>query len=129
MAKARLGRVALEVADVDAAAADFNTLFGLEFKILDIPSQSMRVAIGDHGLEFVQVRAPGWTPKPAGQLMGACIAVEDVERSRAHLQSQGHDVIFSIPLQSGRKEYVFNPIHGIPILIYQECGHFDLIAQ
>ena len=71
----------------------------------------------------------GWEPRPAGMMQGCCLAVDDVEQSRAHLLSRGHSVIMEIPLQSGRKEYVISPIHGIPIMIYQECGHFDLIAQ
>lgn len=126
---ARLGRIALEVADVDAAVANFGELFGMEFKVFDVPSQGLHVAIGDHGIEFVQVLSPGWTPREAGQMMGACIAVDDVEASRAHLISRGHEMILEIPLQSGRKEYVFKPIHGIPLMIYQESGGLDLIAQ
>ncbi len=125
---ARLGRVALEVADIDSAVADFGDLFGMHFEILDIPAQGLRAAYGDHGIEFVQMSAPGWAPGAPGQMQGCCVAVDDVEQAREHLVSRGHRVVMEIPLQSGRNEYVFAPIHGIPVMIYQECGHFDVIA-
>ena len=126
---ARLGRIALEVADIDRAVVDFNDLFGFEFTMLEIPAQQLRAAYGEHGIEFVQMTMPGWTPREPGQMQGCCIAVDDVEATRVHLESRGQTVVFQIPLQSGRKEYVFAPIHGIPIMIYQECGYFDVIAQ
>ena len=126
---ARLGRIALEVADIDRAVADFSDLFGLDFSMLEIPAQNLRAAYGDHGIEFVQMTLADWHPREAGQLQGCCMAVDDVEQSRAHLISRGHSVIMTIPLQSGRNEYVFAPIHGIPVMIYQECGYFDPIAQ
>jgi predicted enzyme related to lactoylglutathione lyase len=125
--KARVGRLALEVADVDQAAADFAALFDMDFQFLEVPSQAMRVAIGEHGLEFVQITAPGWAPNNGpGLLMGVCIAVEDVERSRTRLVDKGHEIVMEIPLKSGRNEYVFKPIHGVPVMIYQEAGTLDL---
>lgn len=126
---AKLGRIALEVADIDQAVVDFTDLFGLEFDMLEVPGQQLRAAYGTHGVELVQMTTPGWEPRAPGQMLGCCIAVDDVEATRAHLESRGQKMIFAIPLQSGRKEYVFEPIHGIPIMIYQECGYFDLIAQ
>ena len=127
--KSRLGRVALEVADVDAAAAEFAKLFDMEFSTFDIPAQSLRVAYGEHGIEFVQVTADGWQPREAGLMQGCCIAVDDVEAQRAHMLANGQEVVMEIPLQSGRKEYVFKPIHGVPVMIYQHSEQFDLIAQ
>lgn len=126
---AKLGRVALEVADIDRAVIDLSDLFEIEFNMLEVPSQNLRAAYGDHGIELVQMTTPGWAPREAGMMQGCCIAVDDVERSRDRLVARGHAVIMEIPLQSGRKEYVFAPIHGIPIMVYQECGYFDLIAQ
>jgi predicted enzyme related to lactoylglutathione lyase len=130
MTQTRLGRVALTVEDVDAAAADFSDLFGLDFRCFDIPAMQMRVAVGEHGIELVQSLADD-APSgyPAGLLSGVCIAVEDVERTRSRLERKGRKMIMSIPLESGRSEYVFEPVHGIPLMIYQDCGHFDPIAQ
>ena len=126
---AKLGRIAVEVADIDQAVADFAQLFGFAFNMLEVPSQHLRAAYGDHGIEFVQMLLPGWQPREAGSLQGCCIAVDDVEATRRHLVAHGHSVLMEIPMHSGRKEYVFAPVHGIPLMIYQESGTFDPIAQ
>lgn len=55
-----------------------------------------------------------------------CIAVADVEAARKHLLACGHEVVSTIPVGSRRNESVLKAIHGIPVMICQKCGYFDL---
>jgi predicted enzyme related to lactoylglutathione lyase len=124
---AKLGRVAVYVKDVDHTAGVFSQLFGVEFRMVDVETFQLRAAFGDHGFEFVQSRT-GSVPENGGMLGSLGISVDDVEATRAHIEAQGYKPRFSILLKSGRREYSFEDIAGVPVMLYQESGRFDEIA-
>jgi predicted enzyme related to lactoylglutathione lyase len=121
----KVGKVILRVADVDAAVADFRTLFGLDFVLFDAPGHGVRCAWSDAGVEFLQ--STNGAPMPAGKgpLSSLGLAVPDVEAARTRVLAAGRKIVAEIPLESGRNEYIVEPLHGVQVALVQECGHFD----
>ena len=91
MGFAELGRVALEVDDIDEFAADLNKALGIELEVHGRAEESLglRAATGAGGVELVQRVIPN--PEPAkywkGLLAAIILAVDDLREGFERMRS------------------------------------------
>lgn len=118
MARGKMERAAVEVPDVDAAAADFKKIFDIDMKLLDVPERQLRVGLCDDGIEIVKrtaekASAKNWRP-PLGAL---CFTCDDVDDVAARLEAAGFVKDHETILGGGLREMSYPNFHGLPLVI------------
>lgn len=123
----KLGCCAVLVDDLDAAAADFGRIYGMEFTPTGAQRFGRRAAVGRHRLMLVERGENAL----ADQFLGVCAAlwvmVDDVEAQRTKMEAAGFDVLHSRAFASGRKAYYFgSQIEGLPLGIYAAADDAEM---
>jgi predicted enzyme related to lactoylglutathione lyase len=114
-----LNRVVLAVDDIDRAAADLDTLFGIKLTIFDIENMRFRVALGEDGIELIGKMDPVieiesfWNPPIAGYV----IRVDDLDETKRRMEAEHAVVSHEFVTPGGMVEVFYgNPgLHGVPI--------------
>src|SRR3954469_8086427 len=112
---ARMDRVAVFVPDVDAAAEEFERIFGWKMTVFDVEGMDIRVALCEEGLELVQGNAP---VEKAGRMAGVGIRVrrlDDAVRKRAEA---GDRLKYKVETPGGLLEYSYSGMGGLPMVLY-----------
>jgi hypothetical protein len=125
MAFGQLGRVALEVQDVEAVAADLRKIFGMEMEVHDRAAKDLGLlaGVGHDGVELVQRVEPD--PKPAKYwkppLAALILGVDDLEEAHERMTAAGFDLVQTIVTGSGFREGFYGDnFHGLPLVLYQK---------
>jgi hypothetical protein len=118
MALGKMERIAVEVPDIEAAAADFKKIFDIDMTLLDVPERQLRVGVCDEGIEIVRRTAPkpsakNWKP-PLGAVVFNC---DDVDEVAARLEKAGFKKDHETILGGGLREMSFPDFHGLPLVI------------
>jgi hypothetical protein len=111
-------RIAVEVADIEAAAADLKKIFDIDMKILDVPERQLQVGLCEEGIEIVRRTAPkpsakNWRP-PLTAVVFNC---DDVDEVAARLEKAGFKKDHETILGGGLREMSFPNFHGLPLII------------
>jgi catechol 2,3-dioxygenase-like lactoylglutathione lyase family enzyme len=131
MGFAELGRVALEVQDIDACAADLDRILGMQLEVHNRAADTLglRAGTGRHGVELVQRTIPD--PPPArywnGALAALILAVDDLEEAFVRMHDAGFTPVHTIVTDTGFRELFYgDSFHGIPLVFYEK-GEADLL--
>ena len=120
MALGRVDRIALVVADLDAAASELKQLFDIELHIHDVASMRSRVGLCDEGFELIE---PYAAPAAAGTAGGGMLAaiglrVDDLEEARARMAAHGRELTSEIESPGGIRELFYaNGLAGFPVVL------------
>lgn len=128
MSPDHVDRIALVVQDLEAAIADFESIYGMSFAITEVAELGIRVGVCDQGLELVQQSDPNSpiAPNWAGNAIAALsINVKDYEATKQRAIDHGAELINEVDVYS-LKECIFTKesFHGIPVVIAQYEGSF-----
>jgi catechol 2,3-dioxygenase-like lactoylglutathione lyase family enzyme len=125
---AHIDRVAFRVDDLDAAVSAFNDVFGMEFEVTDVDSLGLRVAIGENGIELVQVIAddpPIVRAYAGGVLAAISVKVDDIDPVKQKLLARGAQLINEVETVGLREFYCLkDTFHGIPLTVAQYGDSF-----
>jgi hypothetical protein len=128
MRKTRFCRIAYTVDDIDRNVAALKDLFDMESQFVGFVPPSIRVAIGEHGVEPIQLieRWPVFETLPL-PLIEVALAVDDAEKCKAILSKAGYEplVVSHLP-KPNADEYLYGDIDGLPIMV---CTDGDNEAQ
>ena len=134
MAFGKLARVAVEVGDAAAVAADLGAIFGMELEVRDVPEMGIRAAIGEDGLELVEKVEP--EPKCAefwaGPLAAICIAVDDLDEAERRMERAGVRLVQRVRTAGGMRELFYGTnFHGVPLVLYEhhEAGFRESVGD
>jgi hypothetical protein len=125
MAFAELGRVALEVDDVEAVAESLRTVFGMEMEVHRRAEADLGLiaGVGHDGVELVQRTrddpppAKYWRPPLAALIL----AVDDLEEAHERMNAAGFALVQTIVTGSGFRELFYGDnFHGLPLVLYQK---------
>ena len=125
MAFGELGRIALEVDDLEAFAGDLDKLFGMKLHVTDkaIESHGLLAGVGHDGIELVQRAVPNpemsryWKPP----LAAVILAVDDLEEAGRRMAEAGIELVHTVVTGSGFRELFYGDnFHGIPLVLYQK---------
>jgi hypothetical protein len=119
-----LGRIALEVDDLEAVARDLRTLFGMEYEVHDLTeTMGILAGVGRDGIELVQRAVPDpdaaryWKPPLAAMIIG----VDDLEEAAARMAAAGVALVQTVVTGSGFRELFYGDnFHGLPVVLYQK---------
>jgi hypothetical protein len=120
-----LGRIALEVDDLEAFAADLGTLFEMEIQIHSRAEETLGIlaGVGHDGIELVQRVVPDplpakyWKPPLAAVIVG----VDDLEEAATRMKDAGVELVQTVVTGSGFRELFYGDnFHGIPLVLYQK---------
>jgi hypothetical protein len=124
-----VSRVGIVVDDATATAEFFERLLGTRFRIDDEATKQVRVAKCDAGVLFVQDISPDGLSSPArpwwnGGLcnIGIDVPLDQLEAVRAHFESLGIRAVNYVEMETGFKDYSFEPYNGILITVYAYPG-------
>jgi hypothetical protein len=127
-----LGRIALEVDDLEAFAADLGTLFEMEIQIHSRAEKTLGIlaGVGHDGIELVQRVVPDplpakyWKPPLAAVIVG----VDDLEEAATRMKDAGVELVQTVVTGSGFRELFYGDnFHGIPLVLYQK-DEADLVG-
>ena len=124
MSFGELGRIALEVDDLEAFAGDMRTLFGMEYEVHDFTEKlGILAGVGHDGIELVQRTQPD--PEPAKYwkppLAAVILAVDDLEEAATRMAAAGVALVQTVVTGSGFRELFYGDnFHGIPLVLYQK---------
>jgi hypothetical protein len=125
MAFGQLGRVALEVDDLEAVVADLRKIFGMEMEVHGRASEDLGIiaGVGHDGVELVQRTrsespvAKYWKPP----LAALVLAVDDLEEAHERMKAAGIELVQTIVTGSGFREAFYGDnFHGLPMVLYQK---------
>src|SRR3954452_12114888 len=118
-ATGRMDRVAVFVPDVDAAAADFERLFGWQMTVFDVEGMGIRVALCEEGIELVQT-PPGAAAQGSDpdRLAGVCIRVDDLDEAAQRMADAGYPLKYTVETPGGVRELSYADVHGLPVVLY-----------
>jgi hypothetical protein len=120
-----LGRIALEVDDLEAFAADLGTLFDMDIQIHSRAEKTLGIlaGVGHDGIELVQRVVPDplpakyWKPPLAAVIVG----VDDLEEAATRMKDAGVELVQTVVTGSGFRELFYGDnFHGIPLVLYQK---------
>jgi hypothetical protein len=120
-----LGRIALEVDDLEAFAADLGTLFEMDIQIHSRAEETLGIlaGVGHDGIELVQRVVPDplpakyWKPPLAAVIVG----VDDLEEAATRMKDAGVELVQTVVTGSGFRELFYGDnFHGIPLVLYQK---------
>jgi hypothetical protein len=122
---AELGRVALEVDDVEAVAADLQNVLGMQMQVhrRAVDDLGLIAGVGHDGVELVQRAVPD--PKPAKYwkppLAALILGVDDLEEAYERMKAAGFTLVQTIVTGSGFRELFYgDSFHGLPLVLYQK---------
>jgi methylmalonyl-CoA/ethylmalonyl-CoA epimerase len=131
--KMRLDHVAVAVADIAQAVADFEQKLGLPCeKVESVPTEHATVAFFNLGGPHLELVAPDTTDSAMGRslekrgegLHHICIEVEDIERALAALAEKGVRLVNESPVPGagGSRVAFVHPksMHGVLIELVQK---------
>jgi hypothetical protein len=125
MAFGRLGRVALEVDDIEAVAASLRSVFGMEIQVHRRAEHDLGLiaGVGHDGVELVQRARPDpppakyWKPPLAALILG----VDNLEEAHERMTTAGVGLVQTIVTGSGFRELFYGDnFHGLPLVLYQK---------
>ena len=118
-ASPKLGLCTLLVDDLDAAIADFEQIFGMNFVPADAHGFGGRAVTGAHRVKLVERATSEHAAEFCGPVAAFEVMYDDVEAQRAKFEAAGCKVLAEHTLKSGRKAYYFgSQFEGIPLGIY-----------
>jgi hypothetical protein len=124
MAFGQLGRVAIEVDDLESVARDLRTVFGMEYEIHDLgETMGILAGVGRDGIELVQRTVP--VPEPARYwrrpLAAMIVGVDDLEEAAVRMLGVGAALVQTVVTASGFRELFYgDSFHGLPLVLYQK---------
>jgi hypothetical protein len=119
MGAGRLDRVAIVVADVDAVAADLESILHMPFQRMDVEDLGIRVGLGAQGLELVEkVSTSRLEQYWRGPMAALVIEVDDLDTTEAEMAQAGFHPVQSIVTAEGVRELFYgNAFHGLPLVL------------
>ncbi len=128
MTTAYVDRMAIVVADLDAAIRDFGDIFGMRFEVTEVAELGIRVGVCYQGIELVQQIDPESTIAPnwaGGVLAALSINVDDYEGVKQKMIERGADLINEVDVHS-LQEFIVTKgsFHGIPVCVAKYEGSF-----
>jgi hypothetical protein len=121
----QLGRIALEVSDVEAVAQSLRDIFGMEMEVHSRAEADLGLiaGVGHDGVELVQRTRDdspvvGFWKTPLAALI---LEVDDLEEAHRRMQAAGIELVQTIVTGSGFRELFYGDnFHGLPLVLYQK---------
>ncbi|MAT51686.1 MAG: hypothetical protein CMK32_10945 [Porticoccaceae bacterium] len=122
MSQTRVCRIAHQVTDMDHTVAAFEKVLGFRYEFVDVGDFPLRVAIGEHGFEPLQLTGDFNFDPIEPPFLEVALAVADAEAVKTKLEAAGYKVQAPNYLPATDTwEYLFGPeFHGIPVMIANE---------